>query len=122
MAFPSLRPALRAFSCGVLLHVAGCDQWHLSINSDGLVFISIIGEDDQPRDRFRVRTRRSDGSVQMLDVPASGRLTLTSLTDGPLELTLLAPDGCRVNGPNPRTVNASAGEEIRVAFDVRCSD
>jgi hypothetical protein len=104
-----------------LLHLAACDQWHLSINSDGLVFISVIGDGGDHRERFRVRTREAGGRTRILDVPASGQLTLTPVADGTLELTLLTPEGCRVVGSNPRTLTVTAGQEIRSAFDVRCS-
>jgi hypothetical protein len=103
-----------------LLHLAACDQWQLSINSNGLVFISIIGDQGEHRERFRLRTRDFESAVRILDVPASGQLTVTALADGPLELTLLTPEGCRVIGSNPRTLTVTAGQEIRSAFDVRC--
>ena len=103
-----------------LLLLAACDQWHLSINSDGLVFISVIDEGESPG-RFRLRTRDADSAVRVLDVPASGQLTLNPSSDGPLELTLLTPEGCRVVGPNPQTLTVAAGQEVRLAFDVRCA-
>ena len=103
-----------------LLSSRACDQWHLSVNSDGLVFISVIGDGAAAGGRFRVRTRDAGGHTRMLDVPASGQLTLTAQTDGELLLTLLTPEGCRVAGPNPRSLSLSEGEESRVAFDVRC--
>lgn len=103
-----------------LLYLPACDQWHLSINSDGLVFISVTGDGGEPRGRFRVRTRDAGGTTRMLDVPASGQLTLPAETDGALQLTLLAPEGCQVAGLNPQTLLVSAGQEARVAFDVRC--
>ena len=53
-------------------------------------------------------------------MPASGQLTVKPAADGPLELTLLTPEGCRVAGSNPRTLTVVAGEEVRSAFDVRC--
>jgi hypothetical protein len=110
-----------ALVLGGLLCFTACDRWHLSINADGLVFISVIGDyDGQPRDRFRVRVRESDGAVRVLTVPASGQLSLKSFTDGPLELTLLHPEGCHVAGANPRTFSVAAGEEVEVDFDVRC--
>ena len=102
-----------------LILLAACDQWHLSINSDGLVFISVIG-DGEPGDRFRVRSRDAGGILRTVDVPPSGQLTLTPVADGALQLTLLAPEGCQVTGSNPRAVTVSAGQEVRVAFDVRC--
>jgi len=103
-----------------LLSLPACDQWHLSVNSDGLVFISIIGDGAEAGGRFRVRTRDAGGNIRMLDVPASGQLTLTAQTDGELVLTLLPPEGCQVAGPNPRRLALSEGQETRVAFDVRC--
>lgn len=121
VAFPSLRSSLRALFCGALLHVAGCDQWHLSINGDGLLFVSIIGDDAGQRDRFRVRTLDAEGTVQVLDVPSSGRLTLNPVAAGTLELTLLPPAGCAVIGPNPRVLTVAADKTVRVSFDVRCA-
>ena len=103
-----------------VLSLPACDQWHLSVNSDGLVFISVIGDGVERGGRFRVRTRDAGGNTRMLDVPASGQLTLTAQTDGELLLTLLTPEGCRVSGPNPRSLVLSTGQEARVAFDVRC--
>ena len=103
-----------------LLFLGACDQWHLSINSDGLVVISVIG-DSEFRDRFRVRSRDAGGTIRTLDVPPSGKLTLTPVADGALQLTLLAPEGCQVAGPNPRALTVSAGQDVRVAFDVRCT-
>lgn len=103
-----------------LLYLTACDQWHLSINSDGLVLISVIGDAGEPRHRFRVRARDAEGAVRILDVPASGQLTLTPVADGTLELTLLHPEGCRVAGANPRTLSVAAGESVKVDFDVRC--
>ncbi|MGZ8391587.1 MAG: hypothetical protein ACXWWK_01970 [Gemmatimonadales bacterium] len=110
-----------ALALGGLLYLAACDQWHLSINSDGLVFVSVIGEDVEPRHRFRLRTRGADQAVRTLDVPASGQLTVTAATDGPLELTLLMPEDCRVVGSNPRMLTVTAGREVRSAFGVRCT-
>ncbi len=110
-----------ALALGGLFYLAACDQWHLSVNADGLVFVSVIGEDSDPRHRFRLRTREADSAVRILDVPASGQLTVKAAADGPLELTLLTPEGCRVVGSNPRTLSVTAGQEVRSAFDVRCT-
>lgn len=110
-----------ALGLTVLLYLPACDQWHLSINSDGLVLVSVIGEDSDPRHRFRLRTREADSAVRILDVPASGQLTVKAPTDGLLELTLLTPEGCRVVGSNPRTLSVTAGQEVRSAFDVHCT-
>lgn len=104
----------------LLLYLAACDQWHLSINSDGLVLVSVIGEGGDPRHRYRLRTRE-DSAIRILDVPASGQLTVKATVDGPLELTLLTPEECRVVGSNPRTLTVTAGQEVRSAFDVRCA-
>jgi len=120
VAFPFLRSSLRALSCGALLYLAGCDQWHLSINSDGLLFVSIIGDDTGPRDRFRVRTRDAEGTVQVLDVRSSGRLTLSPVAAGTLELTLLPPTGCTVTGANPQVLTVAADKTVGASFEVRC--
>jgi hypothetical protein len=103
-----------------LVHLAACDQWHLSINSDGLVFISVVTDHGGTQGRFRIRTRDAGEAIRIVEVPATGQLTLTPVADGVLQLTLLAPDGCRVAGPNPQTLIVAAGQESRVAFDVRC--
>jgi hypothetical protein len=104
---------------GVLL-LAGCDEWHLSINSDGLVFVSIVDDGHGFRDRFRIRVRDGAGTTQMLNVPTSGELSLPPMRDGELQLTLIAPESCRVAAPNPQTIMVTAGDETRVAFDVHC--
>jgi hypothetical protein len=93
----------------------------LSINKDGLVFVSVIGDHGGSRERFRLRTRDADGTTRIMEVPASEELTLQPTTDGPLELTLLTPEGCRVVGSNPRMLTVTAGQEVRSAFDVRCA-
>lgn len=110
-----------ALGLTVLLYLAACDQWHLSINSNGLVFISVIGDNGGHRGRFRVRTRDAGGTTRVVDMPASGPLTLTPVADGELHVALLVPKGCEVSGPNPQTVSVSAGQEVRLAFDVRCT-
>ena len=110
-----------ALALAGFLLVAACEEWHLSVNSNGLVFISVVGDAGEPRHRFRLRTRDTGGAVQILDVPAAGHLTFTPVVDGPLEVTLLPPDGCRVTGDNPRTLAVTAAQELRLAFDVRCS-
>jgi hypothetical protein len=109
-----------ALALAGLLYLTACDQWHLSINSDGLVFISVIGDNGEPRHRFRLRSRDAGGMTRILDVPSSGQLTLTPVSDGELQLTLLPPEGCQVSGPNPQTLVVTAGQEARVAFDARC--
>ena len=99
--------------------LGACEAWHLSINSDGLVFVSIVS-DGEPRDRFRLRTRDADGAVRLVDVPESGRVTFSGVGDSALELTLLPPDHCRVSGPNPQTVTVTSGQELRLTFDATC--
>jgi hypothetical protein len=101
---------------GLLL--AGCDQWSLSVGSNGLVFIGVTG-DDHPG-RFRVRARQAEGT-RLLDMPASGELNLSGLAPGTVELTLLLPPGCRVAGTNPQTLTIIPDQAARAAFDVRCS-
>ena len=120
MSCSALRSSLRAMSGGALLYLAACDYWHLSVNADGLVFIAVVG-DAPTREGFRVRIRRSDGGTRLLDVPPSGRLSLSPTTAGTLELTLLPPAGCRVAAPNPRVLTVAADEPVRVNFDVRCA-
>lgn len=120
MAWPPLHSSLTALSCAAFLSLAACEQWHLSVNGDGLLFVSVIGDDVHPRDRFRVRTRDANGTVRVLEVPSSGRLTLRPVTAGTLELTLLPPTGCTVSGPNPQLLTVAADAAVRVSFDVRC--
>jgi hypothetical protein len=111
---------LRAALLGALLYLTACEEWHLSINRDGLVLISVIG-DHGGRERFRLRTRDSGGTTRTLDVPASGHVTLTPVTSGELQVVLLVPEDCEVSGPNPQLLTVPAGREVRLAFDVRCS-
>jgi hypothetical protein len=123
---PSPRPL------GLLRHLLGvavfsqvfaaCDQWHLSVNSQGLQLAIFINDDDfGSRDRYRLRTRNSEGTNRVFDVPVSGQLTMTAFESGPLELTLIPPTGCLVGDPNPRTLNVSQGEQLSVTFEVSCS-
>lgn len=105
-----------ALTLGVLF-LPGCDQWALSIDSNGLVFISIIGEGHSGQ--FRLRAQQAEGT-QFLDVPASGRLSVSGLAPGAVELTLLLPPGCQVAGPNPQTLMVSSDQPVNAAFDVRC--
>jgi hypothetical protein len=118
----SLRTAVRtAALIAVLLPMAACEAWHLSVNSDGLVFVSVISIPGEARHHFRVRTRDAGGTTRTIDLPSSGELTLLPQVDGAFELNLLAPAGCRVRGDNPRTVVVATGRENRLVFDVRCS-
>ncbi len=103
-----------------LLCLTACEGWHLSINRDGLVLVSVIGDGADQGGRYRLRTRDDDGVTRVLDVPASGTVILTPVSDGELQVALLVPDSCRVSGLNPRTVTVSGGKEVRLAFDVRC--
>ena len=117
---------LRTWLCTAALITAlppmtACDAWYLAVNTDGLIFVSVVGVSGEPRHRFRVRTRDARGATRTVDLPPSGELTLTPRVDGAFELNLLAPPGCRVEGANPRTVTVAAGRENRLVFDVRCS-
>lgn len=110
-----------ALALAGILCLTACEEWHLSINSDGLVFISVTGDNGEPRRRFRVRTRDAAGAVRTLDVPETGPMRLTPAVGGPLELTLLTPEDCHVEGANPLTLTVAERHEIRVAFSVRCA-
>jgi hypothetical protein len=90
------------------------------INGNGLLFVSIINDSDD-HGGFRVRARQSTGVSRIIDVPASGNLTFGDFSAGEVELTLLAPEACSVAPPNPRMINAEAGEPINVGFEVHCS-
>jgi hypothetical protein len=107
-----------AFAC--LLPLSACDQWALMVNSDGILFVSIVSDGFRGEDRFRVRTRESDGTTRLLEVPASGKMSFRSGSADPLELTLVAPPRCRVSAPNPRSVTVAAEQTVTVAFDVHC--
>jgi hypothetical protein len=115
----SLLPAVFAFATVSPLLTA-CDQWALFVNSDGVLSITIVSDGDG-RDRFRVRALQSDGISRIMDVPSSGSLTFGAFSAGEVELTLLAPAGCRVADPNPRRLMVNADEPVSVAFDVHCS-
>lgn len=122
MSTRPLRPFVPpAIALAVLLQLAGCDQWALLVNSDGVLSISIFSDGFQAADRFRIRARQADGTTQVLEVPPSGSTTLSGAAGSPVELTLLPPLGCQVSAPNPRTVSVGADETISVAFDVHCT-
>ena len=103
-----------------LVLLPACDEWHLSINSDGLVFISIVDDGDELGDRFRIRISDDGGTSQLVNVPSSGQLNLPSMAAGRVQLTLMAPEGCQVVGANPQVVVVSERNETRVLFDVHC--
>jgi hypothetical protein len=48
-------------------------------------------------------------------------MTLTPAVGGPLELTLLTPEDCHVEGANPLTLTVAERHEVRFAFNVRCA-
>ncbi|HEV2086151.1 MAG TPA: hypothetical protein VGR09_13825 [Gemmatimonadales bacterium] len=119
----SIRPLLSppaALALAALLLLTACDQWALFVNSDGVLSVSIFSDGSQPQDRFRVRVRQPDGTIRVLDVPASGPLTLSGAAGSTVELTLLSPEGCQVSAPNPRTVSPGADQTVGVVFDVHC--
>jgi hypothetical protein len=104
-----------------LVQLTGCDRWALSVGGDGLLFVGVVGDDRHQSGRFRVRAREADGAIRILDVPASGQLSLSGLAAGTVELTLLLPPGCRVAGPNPQALIVTPDQAANAAFDVRCS-
>jgi hypothetical protein len=119
----STRPLLgtpAAFALVALLLLTACDQWALFVTSDGVLSISIFSDGFQPQERFRVRARQADGTIRVVDLPASGPLTLSGATGSTVELTLLSPEGCRVRAPNPRVVSVGSDQTVGVVFDVRC--
>jgi hypothetical protein len=103
-----------------LLLLTACDQWALLITRDGVLSVSIFSDASQPQDRFRLRVRQPDGTTRVLDVPASGPLTLNGTAGSTVELTLLSPEGCQVSAPNPRTVSPGSDQTVGVVFDVHC--
>jgi hypothetical protein len=123
---PRPKPAatLRAafLLAGTLQLFAACDRWSLSVNSDGLLFISIISNDGHSDHRYRIRARQSDGTIRNLEIPASGQLSSSGLEAGMVDLTLVTPGGCTVSGPNPQTLMIRDGTTTRVTFDVSCRD
>src|SRR5688572_23158630 len=109
-----LKTTLRtAALLAVLLPMAACDAWYLAINSDGLLFVSVVGISGEPRHRFRIRTRDAGGMTRTIELPPSRELTLSPRVEGAFELNLLAPAGCQVEGANPRTVVVETGRENR---------
>jgi hypothetical protein len=116
---PLLSPPV-TLALAALLLLTACDQWALFVNSDGVLSVSIFSDGSQPQDRFRIRARQTDGTLRILDVPASGPLTLSSAAGSTVELTLLTPDGCRVSAPNPRTLSPGSDQTVGVVFDVQC--
>jgi hypothetical protein len=115
LLFPPVAFALVAF-----LLLTACDQWALFVNSDGVLSVSIFSDGSQPQDGFRIRARQADGAIRILDLPASGPLTLSGAAGSTVELTLLSPEGCRVSAPNPRTVSTGSDQTVGVVFDVHC--
>jgi len=117
-----MRPTCRVGAgLGLLLaSLLACDHWSLVIRSDGLLSITVVSDDRQPGDGYRVRTRQSDGTVRMVNLPPSGQLPLSLGASGPVEITLMAPEGCVVAGPNPRELILDGDEVVTVAFEVRC--
>ena len=111
-----LRAALSAAGGGTLL---GCDQWALFVSSDGVLAITIVS-DGYTIGRFQIQSRELNGESRVTDVPPSGRLTLSGLKPGEVEVTLLAPPQCQVAAPNPRTLIAEADGTISVDFSVHC--
>ena len=121
MSIRTVRSLLRAVFtfAAVSPLLTACDQWALFVNSDGVLSITIVSDGDG-RGRFRLRALQSDGISRIMDVPSSGSLTFGAFSAGELELTLLAPAGCQVADPNPRTLTVKADERVSVAFDVHC--
>jgi hypothetical protein len=121
MSIRTVRSLLRAVFtfAAVSPLLTACDQWALLVNSDGVLSITIVSDGDG-RGRFRLRALQSDGITRIMDVPSSGKLTFGAFSAGEVELTLLAPAGCQVADPNPRTLTVNAEEPVSVAFDVNC--
>jgi len=119
----STQPTAASIRAGLafagLLTLTACDQWALSVGGNGLIFVGVSGNAN-PAWRFRVRARQAE-ATQLLDVPASGELSLGGLAPGEVELTLLLPPACRVGGANPQTLMVSADQPTRAVFSVRCS-
>jgi hypothetical protein len=122
MSIRTVRSLLRAVFtfAAVSPLLTACDQWALFVNSDGVLSITIVS-DGSGRGRFRVRALQSDGISRIMDVPSSGNLTFGAFSAGEVELTLLAPAGCQVADPNPRTLMVNADERVSVAFGVHCN-
>ena len=118
-----VRPVASSIQAGLalagLLTLTACDQWALLIGGNGLVFVAVIGDNQSLPGRYRVRARQAD-AVRVVEIPASGQLDLSGFDTGPLELTLVVPDGCRVTSPNPRTLMVSGDQPVNAAFEVRC--
>jgi hypothetical protein len=119
MSTRSLHSPPVALALVALLLLTACDQWALFVNTDGVLSISIFS-DGQPQDRFRVRARQADGIIRVVELPASGPLTLSGAAGSTVELTLLSPEGCQVAAPNPRTVSVGSDQTVGVVFDVQC--
>jgi hypothetical protein len=109
-----------ALGLAALLLLSACDQWALFVNSDGVLSVAIFSDGSQPQDRFRVQVRQPGGITRILDLPASGPLTLSGATGNTVELTLFSPEGCQVSAPNPRTVSPGSDQTVGVVFDVHC--
>jgi len=120
---PALATQGRRVACllGVLSpFLAGCDHFSLAFSSDGFLAIAIVNDGPHPREPFRVRARLADGSSRLLDLSASGQVSVRELGSGEVELTLLPPAGCTVVSPNPISVGVGPDETRSVSFDVHC--
>jgi hypothetical protein len=107
----------------LLAFLVACDYWALSINSGGFLFIAVVEDGQQPprHTGYRMRLRDGAGTVREVDVPAGGDYRLELPASGSVELTLLPPVGCAVEGANPRTVSLGSAEEpARALFTLRC--
>lgn len=114
-------PLALTLGLSVLL-LAGCDAWALSIGGDGLIFVSVIDDDGhrRPRGGYRIRVRADGRPPYEVALPPDGRLRLDPPADGPVELALVPPAGCRAVEPSALTVTPSDDGAARATFRLAC--
>lgn len=102
--------------------VGGCEVVAFSVDSStGRIVVRLEEDGRDRRDGYRMRVRHSGAPDQVIVVRSGEPLALTVPAAGPVELTLLAPSGCHVTRPNPRTVEPAADGTVTARFTVRCT-
>lgn len=111
---------MSAALCAML--TSGCEVVALSVNTGtGIIVVRLEDDGHRPREPWRMRVRQSGYPERIVAAAPDAPLEFSVAADGPVELTLLAPPGCRTLGPNVRTVEPSADGTVTARFSVRCT-
>ena len=104
----------------LLLAVAACDYWALSINSDGLIHVTVLGGDGyRPRDGYRIRVIRGPGETSVVNLPESGVLQVDAPPGAQVTLALMPPAGC-IAAASEQSVRVGAGSTATARFELAC--